>query len=600
MDINSLKTFLKTLRQGLENFFREKIKSFENKNVRKTDDEKRRYIRLSTILPITYQIIHSETKKPLDKINQAFTRDISEGGMSLEINDLKDIYVKNLKSGEAEVSLTIEVPFSKKPVAARAKAMWVKEIKEAYPNKYILGINYEDISEPERKKIFKFARFSFWRPKIVTLIICVLIVAALFAGYRVYLEREAKETVQKTVDVLQREKLLGKQIAELNDAKSRVEEELLKATNEQLSIEQQITALSEEEANQVLKEELEKKLEDYKSMTSSLQTELTAIINKLELLNKELGELKGEISEQLEMAARVRVVSVKKENFEDVLPAMGTIRGYVETDLKFGINGSIQSFNFNSGDRVEKGEVIATLEQQDALIKQEYAQLKLEEYQKLYDIGAITESKLKQVQLESELAKLELEKTTLRAPFNGVINNREAEQGKFITINDRIATFSSIDEVVAEIGIIEKDIEKIKLGQKVLIKVDAYQNMEFEGAVDNISSSFEGKSRTLTIRIKIPNQKDLLLPGMFARVIVYVYQKENAVLIPLMSLEKEAGEYQVFVATKDFKAELRTVEVDYIGSESVVVKSGVEENELIIVEKTKEIKDGDTIEIMKE
>lgn len=310
-------------------------------------------------------------------------------------------------------------------------------------------------------------------------------------------------------------------------------------------------------------------------------------------------EIEAQMQAQAE-EVQVKAAPVKKGKFEDILPAMGTIRGYIEVDLKFGINGSIEKFSFNNGDRVEKGEVIATLEQGDALVKLQYAELKLEEYEKLYEIGALTESKLKQVELEKELARIELEKTFLRAPFNGVVNNREAETGKFVTINDRIATFSSIDEVVAEVGIIEKDIEKVRVGQKAIIKVDAYPNIEFVGIVDNISSSFEGKSRTLNVRIKMPNAKQLLLPGMFARVLIYIYEKEDALIVPKLALDKKEGEYQVFVAGEDSKAHLRKVELDYLASEEAIVNSGVEENELVIIEKSGELQDGSAIKVMEE
>lgn len=327
------------------------------------------------------------------------------------------------------------------------------------------------------------------------------------------------------------------------------------------------------------------------------------IDKKKEIKSVEEAALSSQQQMQAQAQAKeiqVKVAPVKKEKFEDILPAMGSIRGYIEVDLKFGINGSIEKFSFNNGDKVEKGEVIATLDQGDAMVKYQYAELKLEEYEKLYEIGALTESKLKQVELEKELARLELEKTFLRAPFNGVINNREAETGKFVTINDRIATFSSIDEVVAEVGIIEKDIDKVRVGQKAIIKVDAYPNIEFVGIVDNISSSFEGKSRTLSVRIKMPNPKVLLLPGMFARVMIYIYEKEDALVIPLLALDKKEGEYQVFVAGADSKAELRKVEIDYLASEEAVVNSGVEENESVIIEKSGELENGSTIKIMEE
>lgn len=310
-------------------------------------------------------------------------------------------------------------------------------------------------------------------------------------------------------------------------------------------------------------------------------------------------------SEQLEKAkememALVKVALVTKENFQDVLPAMGTIRGYIEVDLKFEINGVIEKFNFKDGDKVEKGDIIATLNQRDALVKYNYAQLKLEEHEKLFEIGAITESKLKQVRLEEELAGIELERTALKAPFDGVVNNREAETGRFVTINDRVATFSSINEVVAEVGIIEKDIEKVELGQKAIIKVDAYPNIEFEGLVSNVSSSFEGKSRTLTARIKIANSKGLLLPGMFARVIVGIYEKEDARTIPSVALDKKEGEYSVFVVGEDNKVKEKKVEVDYLSSEKAVINSGLDENERVVVDKSRQLKDGEEVKIIRD
>lgn len=298
--------------------------------------------------------------------------------------------------------------------------------------------------------------------------------------------------------------------------------------------------------------------------------------------------------------AIVKVAQVVKEDFKDVLPAMGTIRGRLEVDLKFEINGVIEKFNFKDGDKVEKGEIIAALNQRDALVKYNYAGLKLEEHEKLFEIGAITESKLKQVRLEEELAKIELEKTEIKALFDGVINNREAETGRFVTINDRVATFSSINEVAAEVGIIEKDVEKIEIGQKAVVKVDAYLNIEFEGIVNNVSSSFEGKSRTLTARVKVSNPKELLLPGMFARVIISIYEKKDALTIPSAALEKKDGEYGVFVVGEDAKVKEKKIDVEYFSSEKVVVKSGLSENEQVVIDKNRQLKDGEEVKIIRD
>lgn len=317
------------------------------------------------------------------------------------------------------------------------------------------------------------------------------------------------------------------------------------------------------------------------------------------LISKTVSSPQLEMSKEMNMPL-VKVALVTKEDFQDVLPSMGTIRGYIEVDLKFEINGMIEKFNFKDGDKVGKGDIIAALDQRDVIVKYNYAELKLEEHEKLFEIGAITESKLKQVKLEEELAGIELEKTAIKAPFDGVINNREAETGRFVTINDRVATFSSINEVVAEVGIIEKDIEKIESGKKAVVRVDAYPNIEFEGLVSNVSSSFEGKSRTLTVRIKISNPKGLLMPGMFARVLIGIYEKKDALIVPFAALEKKEGEYSVFVVGEDNKARAKKVEVDYLSSEKAVINSGVDENERVVIDKNSKLQDGEEVKIIRD
>lgn len=296
----------------------------------------------------------------------------------------------------------------------------------------------------------------------------------------------------------------------------------------------------------------------------------------------------------------VKTAQAKREHFEDTLPAMGTIKGYIELDLKFEINGVVKEFRFKNGEMVKKGDLIAVLDQSEALVKLQYAKLQLEKHEKLYEIGAIAEAKLKEVKLEEKLARIELEKTELKAPFDGVVNNRKADDGQFVTINDRIATFSSIEEVVAEVGIIERDIGKIKLGQRVVVMADAaHPNIEFAGVIDNIASSFEGKSRTLNVRIRVPNRKQLLLSGMFTRVVIYIYEEDNALVIPAMALRKQKGEYSVLIVGQDETAEEKKVELAYLATEKAVIKSGLSEDELLIVEADGKLEAGNKVKIQK-
>jgi membrane fusion protein (multidrug efflux system) len=313
---------------------------------------------------------------------------------------------------------------------------------------------------------------------------------------------------------------------------------------------------------------------------------------------KELQK-KGEKETQLgEEEVPVNVFRVARGTFQDTLSAMGTVKGGSEIELRFQVQGMIESFNFREGDKVRKGEIIARLDQSDALLKLKQAQIELEEYEKLYSIGAIVESKLEQARLAARLASSEFEKTYLRAHKDGIIGDKNVEVGEFITPNVKVATLVNLENVVVELGIIEKEIDRVFLGQKVTVNVDTYPGIDFTGRVGNISPLIAGKSKTLTVKANLDNPGGLLLPGMFARVKVSIFEKENTLIIPSDSLDKSTGEFRVFVVGNDNVAYGQKVEVAYLSSDYAQIASGLNEGELVVVEKPESLTDGKRVRII--
>jgi RND family efflux transporter MFP subunit len=320
----------------------------------------------------------------------------------------------------------------------------------------------------------------------------------------------------------------------------------------------------------------------------------------------------------------VRTFKAKRIDFSDLLPAMGTVKGKTEIELKFEINGVIQAIKFREGEKVKKGDLVAKLDPRDAQLKLIYAQnklasaqaayesslKKLEIHQKLYQAGAIIKSKLEEMELETEsakyqletvkteaeLAKNELEKTTLYSPMDGVMGPREAEEGEFITPQDKVASLLEINEVFVEVGIVERDINKIRLGQKAEVYVDAYPDKVFSGIINNIFPVVEGRSRTLTAKITVPNPDELLLPGMFCRAEIEIVNLKDALIIPSAALI-EAGEKIVLIpvipaqliqidkdGVKSGTVHLRNVSVGYITTDYAQIIEGIDEDDLVVLE----------------
>jgi len=304
----------------------------------------------------------------------------------------------------------------------------------------------------------------------------------------------------------------------------------------------------------------------------------------------------------------VKVYKTQKKDFEDKLPLLGTMKGFKEINLKFETNGILESFNFKEGERVEEGEIIATLNQKDALLKLKYNEIELNKTQKLFDMGAVAKPKLDQVNLELESAKRELDKTYLYAPTAGILGTKDAEIGELVTQNEKVATLINDKDVFVDLGIVERDIGKVRVGQIGKVAVDTYPDGEFKGVIDSVSPVVEGKSRTQTAKIKVDNPKGMLLPGMFARASVEVYSTKGMIVIPNTAIDKTEQGYVTYVVKKAEApvknetteeergvVEARPIESDYRSADYFVVKSGLEEGELVVVETQEKLKDGNKV-----
>ncbi len=294
----------------------------------------------------------------------------------------------------------------------------------------------------------------------------------------------------------------------------------------------------------------------------------------------------------------VNAIEAKLGRFQDTINAVGTLKGEAEIELRFQVDGRIEELNITPGRKVHRGEILGRLSERDAMLKVQRAKNELEQTEKLYQLGGVSKTKLDESRLNLDVAQSELDKTRLVATRDGIVGEREADVGEFVTPQRKVSTLVSIKQVLVKVGIIEKQVDKVYPGQKMLVTVDAYPGNIFEGTIESISPIIIGESKTFEITAKIPNPDSLLLPGMFARTRVITYEADDAISVPNDALIKSNTGFQLFVVNKDNVAEARDVQVGYVSTENTQIESGLTAGEVVIVQKPPELKAGSKVKII--
>jgi RND family efflux transporter MFP subunit len=291
------------------------------------------------------------------------------------------------------------------------------------------------------------------------------------------------------------------------------------------------------------------------------------------------------------------------------------------------VPGVISSINYREGERYEEGALLVSLRQDDILLRLKRAQAELNksetqvkiagekvtEHEKLYKMGAIPKQTLEKVKLELDSAKYEaeaarleakaheamLEKSNLYAPSAGMIGELKVEEGETVTPNTLLGTHIMTEYVYAEFGVVERDVNKIALGQKATVYVDAFPDKTFEGVIENIAPVVGGSSRTATARVRIENPERLLLPGMFARIRILLYSKKNTLVVPTDAVQGSEGDQYVFALDSEKSvAEKRAVTIGYTRPDYSQVDAGISEGELVAISNLERLEDGSKIRLL--
>jgi Cu(I)/Ag(I) efflux system membrane fusion protein len=191
--------------------------------------------------------------------------------------------------------------------------------------------------------------------------------------------------------------------------------------------------------------------------------------------------------------------------------------------------------------------------------------------------------------VDRDVDGVKYEQLEITSPVDGIVGMVYLDEGAEVTppspspsMGTQLIRVINMDQVKVVVNVVEEELGKIKKGQEAKIKVDAYPDKTFSGNVSLISPLVNQLTRTASVEITLPNPQHLLKPGMFAQVEISLGEKDDLVLIPAHTILQEGERKRVFVVTEG-KAVSRNVETGISQNGWVEIKSGLSENDSLIV-----------------
>jgi len=226
--------------------------------------------------------------------------------------------------------------------------------------------------------------------------------------------------------------------------------------------------------------------------------------------------------------------------------AVGSLQSDETVMIAPEVAGRLSQIAFREGEAVKAGDVLIRLD--DALARGELAESEAaynlakanhERANALAKTGNVTErsrdeaiAAFESAKAAVELARVRLDKHSLRAPFDGVVGLRKASVGAYITIGAPLVNLEKIDALKVDFKVPERFLGDVSINQSIEVVLDALPNRKFTGTIYAIDPMVDVNGRALQIRARLENPNRLLRPGLFARITIQEPEEQTVLLIP--------------------------------------------------------------------
>lgn len=293
-------------------------------------------------------------------------------------------------------------------------------------------------------------------------------------------------------------------------------------------------------------------------------------------LNKTSDE--GLTDQNIKIAPQM-VTSVERGDLKKTVSTSGYLQPADEKALTFSLNGEIEEVLISEGKRVTEGEALVRLEKS----QQEYNYLKAKNTYELIKTSG-SESEINEQELNFQIANKNLEDTTLKAPFSGLITNVSVKPDDYINSGSEVAYLIDDSSYEIEVAVNEIDSLEIIVEQEVIIILDAFPGREFSGRVREIHSYTQNVNGvvTLPVTVQLDKTDKQFKPGFSALVEIIIGKAEGELLVPISAILDRKGR-QMVVKVVDNKPVFTPVKVGFSDGIYTAIEEGLVEGEEIVI-----------------
>ena len=321
----------------------------------------------------------------------------------------------------------------------------------------------------------------------------------------------------------------------------------------------------------------------------------------------------------------ITVQKVGQTTLNEIISLSGTIEPRQKAPVLSRVSGRLEEIFFREGDPVKKGALLAKIEERDYKLRLMEAQSALRAaaaelenaegfYRRMAGLFAeqvITPQEMDNVrnrldaakatmdrfQAQTDLAREQLSDCRITAPFAGFVGHRFFDPGIFLTsVSGPIMELVDLSSVKVSIPLGETELVRLRSGQPVEIKPDAFPESVFSGNVARINPVLDPVTRTTTCEIMISNPGYRLKSGMFVRAEIKVSNRKDVLAVPQEAIIRQGDKTFVFVI-RDVTARQKEVSLGIQDGNLLEVKSGLADGDIIATSGIDTLFEGAKIEI---